>query len=328
MIRNDLRNPIVKTVLLIAFITLIILFSFNAPPGSGVYGTLTAIVSGIFTTIKVIIGLVVAFVVSLFLFIVIFALSVAIISRSDAVKVINSVAHRLIGRDVLPQPKTKPEPRAKTVSPGTTEPVKKQRSDQEGIETYKEEKQELKTEKKEVEARVRPQLEQEVESLQRTKEKLTGEIASLQSRLNQLTDEIRKSKEEQRTAELKEDTVQLKSETDSLKEGVNEIRKDMDSLKKQLAGLAMPEKQEEESPGAVQEVEPETGHRIFEYLTRKADRKKFAELTERTVEQGMSYAEATKFITSNMPDKATEVVEAHPALTREYIKSRRDAAAG
>jgi len=72
--------------------------------------------------------------------------------------------------------------------------------------------------------------------------------------------------------------------------------------------------------------QPESEYRIFEYLSREADRRKLAELTEKTVQQGMSYAEAINFITSNLPDEAASEVEAHPALTREYIKSRRDLA--
>lgn len=311
MLNDDLRNPIVKTVLLIAAITLIILFSFNAPPGSGVWGTLTAIISGIITTIKVVVGLLFAFAVSLFLFIVIFSLSVAIISRTDAVTVINSVVHRLIGKKIFSRSRAplqeKPVPQA-----GEEEVAEQGAGPEEG--------------EKGVEDKLRDYLHRKVEPLQSARIKLADDIASLQSKLSRLAAEVKEVREESGVAGIEESVSEIRDEVGSLQQDVGEIRKEIEDIKRQLSGAGSQEKKKQ-SPGKAEESKPpEEGPRIFEYLSRKADRSKLADLTEKTVEQGLSYTEAINFIISNMPGEAADVVEAHPALTREYIKSCRDRA--
>jgi len=207
MIKDDLRNPIVKTVLLIVAITLIILFSFNAPPGSGIWGTLTAIISGIFTTIKVVIGLAAAFAISIFLFVLLLALSVAIISRIDAVKIVNALVYRLTGKELLPQPKPRSYPKEKPVVPPEVEEVKEQETAERGVED-----------------KLKDYLDSRIAPLNSAKEKLTNEISSLQSRLGQLTSEIREPKEEPRIVELEENMGELRSDIHSMHQGVGEFK--------------------------------------------------------------------------------------------------------
>ncbi len=302
MPKNDQQNPIVKTILLIAAITLIILFSFNAPPDSGILGTLTAVSSGIFTTIKIIIGLLAAFVISIFFFVIIFSLSVAIISRADAGKVINSVFHRLIGKDVLPQR----QPELQRALQGSAPEQELTPEAPKGV-------------GKVIKDRVKGYLKSHPKTPCGIKRRLHDEFASLQSELRQMAVEIKGLKDGQRGDDMEATVEALRSNIDSLQWEFGDLKKGLDEVRKQLAEVVAAEKKQEEE---AKETEEEA--RIFEYLSRETDRKKLAELTVKTVEQGMSYAEATNFIISNMSGEASSIVEAHPALTKKYIKGYRE----
>ncbi|MFP3982738.1 MAG: hypothetical protein ACLFV2_03500, partial [Desulfurivibrionaceae bacterium] len=258
-----------------------------------------------------------AFVVSLFLVVVIFSLSVAIVSRQDAVKVINSVVYRFTGRYILPESLS----RSARKSSGD-KGKKAERKEESGVEENLEEGGEEPW-KQYLDRKLRP--------LRDSGERLSEEISLLKSKSGKLFSEIKGLKKEgSRVAGLEEGMSELRSDISDLQQKMEDdiegLRKELEETKEQLAEAAATQTRKKVG-GKAQESEPAEGkHRIFDYLSRKTDRRKLTELVEKTVEQEMSYAEAMEYITSNMPAEAAEVVEAHPSLTREYIKSCRELA--
>ncbi len=70
-------------------------------------------------------------------------------------------------------------------------------------------------------------------------------------------------------------------------------------------------------------AEPVTGsenHRIFNYLEKDADKKKFAKLIGEAIAKEMTYTEIDTFLTKSLSKDADTIIKEHPSLTKQYIR--------
>ncbi len=98
------------------------------------------------------------------------------------------------------------------------------------------------------------------------------------------------------------------------------VRQDIETIQKQLAEQSTrAADDQEESPDG------ENQHRILTYFENKSDENKFVQLVAEAVAKGMTYAEAGEYLNDSLSTAASEVIADHPSLTKDYIRTIRQA---
>ncbi len=149
-------------------------------------------------------------------------------------------------------------------------------------------------------------LEKELSILKTTVDPLEEQMSKLAAEVNSL----------QKIDNADDPEEKFKVVIDSL---VTPLRTELATIKKDLADLStqplsgMPEKSES------------SDHRILSYFNKKNDEKKFVTLVDEAVKKGMTYAEAGEFLNDSLSPQASEVIADHPSLTKDYIRTIRQA---
>ena len=61
-------------------------------------------------------------------------------------------------------------------------------------------------------------------------------------------------------------------------------------------------------------------HRIFNYLEKDEDKKKFSGLIAEAITKEMTYAEIDDFLSKSLPKEIDVIIKDHPSLTKQYIR--------
>ncbi len=152
------------------------------------------------------------------------------------------------------------------------------------------------------------------EAVDDASKKLSSDIAALQGSVKPLIDKI--SELESNVSALGNDE---KNTDDDLKETVNTA---VSGIKDELAAMKNAIESLSAQPSII-EGEPEeedTSHRILSYFSKKNDEKKFVAVVAEAVSQGMTYAQVGELLNDSLSASASEVIDDHPSLTKDYIK--------
>lgn len=149
-------------------------------------------------------------------------------------------------------------------------------------------------------------LEKELSVLKKTVHPLGEQISELASDFSSL-------QEDDSSKAPRED---IKTAIDSL---VTPLREELATVKKDLTALST------RSPDDTTEKPESSSHRILSYFENKNDEKKFVTLVAEAVQKGMTYSEAGEFLNDSLSPQAAEVIADHPSLTKDYIRTIRQA---
>lgn len=155
----------------------------------------------------------------------------------------------------------------------------------------------------------------QVASLTNENSSLKQDIASLQLVVDQL---------QQSENEVKAQIANLQSraetpDNDEITSQLNKLRELQLSLANDIAGL---HSRLAAIEGSLKQA-PVSG--IFAYIESEEQRNLFIEKVEEALSQEMTYAQIDDFLTANLPKELDDIVKAHPALTKNYIRNlRRD----
>ena len=71
---------------------------------------------------------------------------------------------------------------------------------------------------------------------------------------------------------------------------------------------------------SVDSTESHGNHRIFNYLEKDEDKKKFADLIAEAISKDLTYAEIDDFLSKSLSKKVDTIIKEHPSLTKQYIR--------
>ena len=129
-------------------------------------------------------------------------------------------------------------------------------------------------------------------------------------------------------SQLTNDVTELQKQADDdgdndiqtlLDAALSPVKKDIEAIQKVLEQATQESGVEEETPDS------ENRHRILTYFEKKSDENKFVRLVSEAVAKGMTYAEAGEYLSDSLSAAASEVIADHPSLTKDYIRTIRQA---
>lgn len=138
----------------------------------------------------------------------------------------------------------------------------------------------------------------------------------------------------EKIAGLQATVDELEGQVASEKSGktLDEVHKSLEDLQKSSASLQDELAQIEvsvpvEDRPAQKDSAPDEDlveHRLFAYLKNTAMQEKVAKLVTETLGKKMSYAQVMDHLVKQTKGKTAEIIAAHPSLTKEYIRYRRN----
>lgn len=332
MNKNDFKNPLIQSgaILLVVFL----LISIVAGSGSkGLWGSIGALISGLFSAVIFIIALVVAIVFSIAILVGIYLAAVSFYDKEKGRALYEQLKYSLcvyyrkirgIEEPVLepPQAAAEPEPQAQQPavepkpqpSPAAAEP--------------------------EPEAPPRP-----VAEPVRVETPSADQFSKLESRLDDLAAQITEFSKsttanadkitllEQRVEDLTtgasaEDEVAAADHThQQLSDQISEIRtmieKDSGALQnlEQQFGQEIGELRDELATLNEKTSVPEVVSGILSYIDKVEDRDLITEKAKEAISRGMTYAQIDEFFQSSLSPGVYKELAAHPRLTKDFLRS-------
>ncbi len=154
---------------------------------------------------------------------------------------------------------------------------------------------------------------------------------------------LKKDHEEMRAelAAFKQDNQTLKSAVAALTANNATLKQEIEKLTSSATSKPIAKKEQDdtrltEEPVAEEVVTEKTVTKepssdvqqggIFSYIEKEADQQLFIETVEKALQQETTYAQIDKFLSKNLPKKLDQTLKAHPSLTRDFLRSKRNAA--
>jgi predicted nucleic acid-binding Zn-ribbon protein len=154
------------------------------------------------------------------------------------------------------------------------------------------------------------------DSVDEAAKKLACDITALQGSVKPLADNISELEITLSTLSSKANTTDKELQEDPTESALSEIKDELATMKKTIESLSNQPPQETTAA-------EETSHRILSYFSRKSDTKTFIALVSEAVAKEMTYAQVDTFINDSLSAEASEVIAAHPSLTKDYIRTCR-----
>lgn len=145
-----------------------------------------------------------------------------------------------------------------------------------------------------------------IEQIESRQEELTTKLNECLENLEKLSTTTASGLEQAKKRE--QELTQAMKSIQELSKKVEKLNSDVESLKKPTA-LSEVNFSEKEEP------------RIFSYLEKETDKKKFTQLVTEAVQQDMTYAEIDDFLSKSLPKQVDQIIKDHPTLTKEYIRT-------
>jgi uncharacterized protein (DUF2267 family) len=329
---NDMRKPLVQSVLVI--LAVLVVIGFVAGSGAeSFWGGILSIIKGAIYSVLFAFALVLSLIFSVAMLIAIFLGAVSIYSSEKAKEMYANVKHRSTD---LYYSWTK-NPSRKHHPPSSTQDAK---TTGHSVSVHREETQFATADSLlSLEQKVSSELvdlKQAIDTFQTKSGSLDASFASLEDTLSSLpgADTIQRieqleEQQEKMDAKLDEclqtlekivDTSHFEEVNKKLDQKITGIQGEITTVTKDLkelrASFAKPDPQPQEPVLSDTEEEP----RIFTYLEKDADKKQLAKLVAEAVEKNMTYAEINSFLSKSLPKKVDTIIKEHPSLTKEYIR--------
>ena len=311
MNRNDFRNPLIQSgiLLLIVFISIAIVAN---SPADGFIGSIFALVSGLLKGLLFVIALSIGLVVSIGVLIAIFILAVSIHSVDKARTLFEQLKTALSAlyckvrcRDGSaeylteePPPAEKSAPSAPMAAASEAVVVQKQPDPklEEKINT-------LEAQLNRVQASLKS-AEEQLLSLQSRSDEDQLSATNLKDRINDLevtSTELADTIKIQ-SAEIASASAEISALENSVKPGIDSLTKEIAELHKKTSV-------------------PEVVSGILAYIDTQEERDTLTERAEEAVSRGMTYSQTDEFFKKTLPAKVHKALSEHPRLTKDFIRS-------
>ncbi len=134
--------------------------------------------------------------------------------------------------------------------------------------------------------------------------------------------------------EVRAELIALKQDNQTLKSNVAALTANNATLKREIEELGTAVKSTKsdkkiepntDSPTDKSPNSPQQGG-IFSYIEKEAEQQLFVEMVEKALKQETTYAQIDTFLSANLPEELDKIIKEHPSLTRDFIRSKRNAA--
>lgn len=312
MNRNDFRNPLILTGVILLTIFFFIFIVTNSP-AEGFVGSTIALISGLFKGVVFLFGLSLSLVVSILILIGIFFAAtsfdkVGIFYQQAKAKIDAGYkkykerwAARERKKERAPVPKSTSHPTTppeQTSSPGETH---QQAPGQEMVE----------------ESAPAPPGQSQLNKLAQATDSLNQNITRFETRLAELEERVARLDAAQQSQpqaapaapELNKQVLALESTIDTFGDFEQSVTQQLADIRSSLSAL------DEKT------TIPTVVSGIFSYIDNQQDREAFTNKVEEAVSRGMTYAQADAFFKKSLPAKVYKTLALHPRLTKDFIRS-------
>ena len=307
MNRNDFKNPLIQSGLILIGVFLLMAIVVSSP-ASGFFSGIFAIVVAFFKGLLFLIGLTIAVVCSIAVLIGVFLLATSFYSTEKYRYFYSQIKDQCITLYCSVRGCTDKREKDEKVE---VSPVSVLSAVEE------EEESGLKTQKSisSIETRIR-NLESGNKDLKNDLNKATELISSLSGAI----DDIKQTLSSAQKTGKNHDTPVSPERLENLETQLNEISDKVEQAKKSVDNQVQAvQKELTELKGKCSVPEMISG--ILSYIDSPEDREKLNETAEEAVSRGMTYSQADELFKKNLPPKIYKTLNAHPRLTKDFIRS-------
>ncbi len=312
MNRNDFRNPLIQSGILLIIVFISISIVANSP-AEGFIGGIFALVSGLIKGLLFVIALSIGLIFSIAVLVGIFILAVSIHSVDKGRTLFEQLKTALLAlyykvrcsdkatecqtEELLPAVETAPSA-PKAAAPTEAAAVHMQHDPK-----LEEKIKALEDKLKHVQAAAES-AEEQLQQLQSRAAEDQAAATSLKERINDLevnSTELADSMKTQ-SAEIASAAAQISALENSVKPGIDSLAKEIAELHKKTSV-------------------PEVVSGILAYIDTQEERDTLTEKAEEAVSRGMTYAQTDAFFKKVLPAKVHKALSEHPRLTKDFIRS-------
>ena len=307
MNRNDFRNPLIQSGIVLLVVFLLIAIVANAGP-SGMIGSIAALVTGIFKAILFVIALLIGILVSIAILIGIYIAAVSFGSSERGSEVFNQVKDSV-----------------KSFYAKLTGSVATKRAER------AERKQAAAAQSSPAAAPAAAAVQNdEVKELWKNLNSLRVSLQELQTAQSTLSEELAAIKQGAHSHDEDTGTEQLDALADaqqSLSENLTDLANQVASDTGRLSDLENSysntcEKLKEEIAELHKKTSvPETVSGILSYIDTTEDRDLITEKAEEAISRGMTYNQTDEFFKASLDTEVYKVLADHPRLTKDFLRS-------
>jgi len=294
MNRNDFRNPLIQSGILLLVVFLSIAIVANSP-ADGFFGSIFALISGLFKGLLFVIALSIGVIFSIAVLVGIFLLAVSFHSADKAgimfdqfktalvalyckVKGCDNSSLETVSNVSAVEEAVSPVPRE--ADPG--EAIAPQQSDT-------------------------GQLKEEISQITDKLDQLDSSLSSAEERLLALQSQV--EQHQSSSAEAGDRLNHIEASSGDLADNVKMQSEKIDSIAEEIIELHK------------KTSVPEVVSGILSYLDTQEDRDTLMERAEEAVSRGLTYAQTDDFFKDVLPDKVHKALSEHPRLTKDFIRS-------
>lgn len=311
MKNNVLRAPLIKTAALLTVISILAYLTASSPEGS-LWSSFVTLVAAILRTVQLGLGLIVSLAFCLAVLAGIFLGGVALVSRESAADLANQLRGQLRDSFLYVKSLALGKAAAKNAAGKALDeqaPAGETESALEiAIRSIRQEQAVL--------ARKADELLERFERIGQS-----AEVAGIAARLE---DQIERAGIlDSGVGALQEQVAALNARIDALRAATHPaaaLEERVRVLEQEIAELRDELSQARVGAGGSEPVE----HRLFAHLPDTSVQQRVAELVTETLGTDMSYDQAIDYLREKAGEEVAEIVGAHPSLTREYIRYRRN----
>jgi len=318
MNRNDFRNPLIQSGIVLLVVFLFISIVANSP-AEGFFGSIFALVSGLIKGLLFVVALSIGLIFSIAVLVAIFIMAVSFHSVEKARLLFEQLKTGLValyckmrGCDNSPAPEAQvsakpPAAAEQSIPPEVPEAV--ETTDQKPFEEES---------AQEAEARI-ALLEKQIGTIQSSLSSAEKQLTVLQS----LADENQKAVLDQMVEtlnSLETSSAELAARVQSQSEELAAAEERLSTLEKSGTPNLDELRQEIEALHKKTSV-PEVVSGILAYIDTQEEREALTEKAEEAVSRGMTYAQTDEFFKKSLPVNVHKALADHPRLTKDFIRS-------
>lgn len=308
MNRNDFRNPLIQSGIVLLVVFLLIAIVANAGP-NGVIGSIAALVTGIFKAILFVIALLIGILVSIAILIGIYIAAVSFGSSERGSEVFNQVKDSVISfytkltGSVATKRAARAEKKQVAAAQSSAPPAPPAAAAVQNDEV------------KELWKNLNS-LQVSIQELQTGQSALTEELAAIKQGAHSHDDdagteqlEALANAQQSLSENLADLTNRVESDMGRLTDLENSYSNTCEKLKEEIAELHK------------KTSVPETVSGILSYIDRTEDRDLITEKAEEAISRGMTYNQTDEFFKASLDAQVYQVLAEHPRLTKDFLRS-------
>jgi archaellum component FlaC len=166
--------------------------------------------------------------------------------------------------------------------------------------------------------------EEKTQGVQEALEQLTRQMQQMREQVDGMEQKIENVLPEDALQEITGRTDILENRNRDLLSAVQTLQKKVDALEAELQAVRTgPAAGEGQQAAGVSEQENSTAHRLFTYIESSGEKAKVQQLVADTLDEEMTYAQVTEYVSGKVDKKTARVLADHPSLTKEYIREAR-----